>query len=245
MSGGVLSKTARSASADMSVGGALIGQPYGVIRVATPPGVFRPRSDAWLLADVMRRSGLARGARVLDVFTGSGVLALAAARDGARAVTAVDVSRRAVAAARLNARLNGVALRALRGDLLAPVAEERFDLIVANPPYVPGDGLPSRGPARAWEGGGDGRALVDRLCADAARHLESGGTLLFVQSSLTGEQATFHALVRSGLSAQVVARERGPLGPLLAARAAELERRGLLSAGERHEELLVFRADRD
>ena len=139
------------------------------VRIATLPGVFRPRSDAVLLANVVRARELARDAKVLDVFAGSGVLAVATALEGAREVTAVDLSRRAVLTARLNARRNGVHLRALRGDLFAPVAGERFDLIVANPPYLPGgEQLPRRGPARAWEGGRDGRALVNRLC-DVAR----------------------------------------------------------------------------
>ena len=58
--------------------------------------------------------------------------------------------------------LNGVKVRALRGDMLAPVDGEQFDLVLANPPYVPGasDHLPpDSGPSRAWEGGRDGREV--------------------------------------------------------------------------------------
>src|SRR5215211_565792 len=137
------------------------------MRLMTLPGVFRPRPDSWMLArrvaDTVRP-----GMSVLDVCTGSGVLAVAAARAGAGAVTAVDVSRRAVATVRINARLNGVRVRALRGDLFAPVAGERFDVIVSNPPYLPSedDQLPRHGPQRAWEGGTDGRLLLDRICAE-------------------------------------------------------------------------------
>jgi release factor glutamine methyltransferase len=214
------------------------------VRIITLPGVLRPPSDCWLLADVMRERRLAHGRTVLDVFTGTGALAVAAALDGARAVSAVDVSRRAVLNARINARLNGVRVRALRGDLFAPVTGERFDLIVANPPYVPSasDELPGRGAARAWEAGTDGRALLDRLCADAADHLAPGGDVLVVHSSLSGEDATLDRLAATGLSTEVVARQRGPLGPLVAARAELLERRGLLAPGQRDEELVVIRA---
>ncbi len=209
------------------------------------PGVLRPPSDCWLLAGELRRLGLARGARVLDVCTGSGALAVVAAREGAREVTAIDVSRRAVLCVRVNARLHGVRVRALRGDLFAPVAGERFDVILANPPYLPGDDtLPSRGAARAWEGGADGRRIVDRLCAAAADHLAPDGTLLVVQSSLTGERPTLAALAAGGLDGTVVARRRGPLGPIVAARAEALQARGLLRPGEREEELLVVRARR-
>jgi SAM-dependent methyltransferase len=94
--------------------------------------------------------GFACRASVLDVFAGSGALALTAALEGAREVTAVDISRRAILNARLNARLNRVRLRALCGDLFAPVVRHRFDLIVANPRYVPSESneLPRRGKSR-------------------------------------------------------------------------------------------------
>jgi release factor glutamine methyltransferase len=212
------------------------------MRLFTLPGVFRPRPDSWMLARALAAEGLAPGARVLDVCTGSGVLAITAARCGAHA-TAVDISRRAVLCARINARLNGVRVRALRGDLLAAVQDERFDAIVSNPPYLPGDGdLPERGAQRAWEGGLDGRALLDRLCAQAPRHLAPGGVLLVVHSSLCGTDSTLAMLRDRGLHAEVILRHQGSLGPLLRARAAELEARDVLAPGQREEEVVVVRA---
>ncbi len=194
----------------------------------------------------MRTGGLASHAAVLDVFTGSGALAVAAALKGAACVTAVDVSRRAVLNAWLNARLNGVRVRSLRGDLFTPVGSHRYDLILANPPYLPSpdDQLPGRGAARAWDGGVDGRLLLDRLCEQATDHLTAGGSVLIVHSSLTGEQATVRKLRDSGLEVEVVARRRGPLGPIASARAELLEQRGLLQPGVREEELLVIRGRR-
>jgi release factor glutamine methyltransferase len=212
------------------------------MRIARLPGVFRPRSDSWLLAERMAEE-VRPGWSVADVCAGSGVLAVAAALHGAGEVTAIDLSRRAVWTARLNALLNGVRVRALRGDLLAPVAGRRFDLIVSNPPYLPGPGEPRpRRRARAWEGGPDGRVLLDRLCDQAPAHLRPGGKLLLVHSSLCDEGATIERLRNGGLEAEVVVRRRGPLGPLLAARAPELEAHGLLAPGSREEELLVVRA---
>ena len=215
------------------------------MRIVVPPGVFRPRSDTWLLADLIRADERIRGSTVLDVCTGSGALAVAAAQGGAREVTAVDVSRRAVLAAWLNARLNGVRVRALRGDLFAPVKNRAFDAIVSNPPYLPasGDALPRSGPARAWDAGRDGRALLDRIVAGVPSLLRPGGLVLLIQSSLTGVDATLERLRAAGLEeTEVVARRRGPLGPLLAGRAEELEARGLLRPGEREEELVAIRA---
>jgi release factor glutamine methyltransferase len=216
------------------------------MRLLVLPGVLRPLSDGRLLASRMRDERLARGAGVLDMFTGSGALAVAAAQDGAAAVTASDLSRRAALNARINAALNRVDVEVVRGDLFAPLAGRRFDLVLANPPYVPSaePELPSRGAALAWEGGLGGRAVIDRFCAQVGTHLLPGGSALIVQSSLTGEEQTVARLKAGGLSARVLARERGPLGPVVSERAAELERQGMLEPGAREEELLVIQGSR-
>src|SRR3954447_14944074 len=212
------------------------------MRLMTLPGVFRPRPDSWMLARQLC-ARLPAQARVLDLCTGRGLLAVAAARHRAAEATAVDVSRRAVLTARINARLNGVRVRGLRGDLFAPVAAERFDAIVSNPPYLPvaDDTLPDRGPARAWDAGTDGLILLDRICAQAAGHLEPGGFVLVVHSSIIGVEPTVRALEATGLRADVVERRRGALGPLLTSRAELLEARGLLAPGEREEEIVIVR----
>jgi release factor glutamine methyltransferase len=186
-----------------------------------------------------------RAASVLELCTGSGAVALEAARAGAT-VTAVDVSRRSVATVRLNARVRGLRVRALRGSLFEPVRGERFDLIATNPPYVPAaaDTLPTRGRSRAWDAGRDGRALIDPICDRAAGHLVPGGSILIIQSSLCGTEETVERLSRSGLEADVPVRSRGPLGPLMRARVEQLEASGTLASGEREEELVIVRGRR-
>jgi release factor glutamine methyltransferase len=217
------------------------------IRLVVAPGVFRPRSDSWMLTESLGEAPLGAGAEVLDLCTGSGVAAIAAARLGARA-TAVDVSRRSVLTVRVNAVLNGVArrVRAVRGDLFDAVPGRSFDAIVSNPPYVPsGAGpLPSRGPARAWAAGPDGRVVLDRICAEAPARLRRGGTLLLVHSSLCDTEATLERLVAAGLEARVAQRRRGPLGPLMLAQVDDLERRGALRPGERDEDVVVIEGKR-
>jgi release factor glutamine methyltransferase len=217
------------------------------MRLLTPPGVFRPRSDSRLLARVAgARIRNASVRSVLDPFTGSGILAIAAALAGAPRVTAVDISRRAVACTWANARLNRVHVQAVRGDLFEPVDGERFDLIIANPPYVPGELSPSaaRNAARAWEGGPDGRELIDRLCSQAPGYLSPDGELLLVHSSVCGRTQTEEALRAEGFAVEILQAQRGPLGPLLAARAQALRRNGLLpcASEKAEEELLVFAA---
>lgn len=199
------------------------------MRLLPVPGVFRPISDSWLLAQVVRDEVRARThhPRVLDICTGSGVVGVTAARAGAD-VTAVDVSCRAVTAAWLNARLNRVRLKSRRGNLLEPVAGQRFDVIASNPPYVPSDTESPRGLERAWAAGPDGRVLLDRLIQEAPARLEPGGALLLVHSELIGAEETLERLQQAGLEADVAARERGPLGPLMRERMRGVEEEDVL-----------------
>jgi release factor glutamine methyltransferase len=123
------------------------------------------------------------------------------------------------------------------------VAGAGFDLIVANPPYVPADDdrLPERGPERAWDAGRDGRAVLDRICREAPAHLRPGGVLLVIHSEICDADATLAAFAAGGLEADVAERHHGALGRLMAQRAEALEARGLLAAGRREEDVLVLR----
>ncbi|MEU6369829.1 HemK2/MTQ2 family protein methyltransferase [Streptomyces sp. NPDC046931] len=209
------------------------------------PGVYAPQDDTALLAEALHEEAPSPGARVLDVGTGSGALALAAARRGAE-VTAVDVSRRAVWTARLNAWLTRLPVRIRRGNLLGPVHDRTYDLILANPPYVPAPHA-RRGPrsrSRAWDAGHDGRLLLDRICRDAPPLLHSGGVLLLVQSALSDTGRSLQLLREAGLKAAVVRRRWIAFGPVLRSREEWLRRRGLLAASDEMEELVVIRAER-
>ncbi|PWJ53331.1 Methyltransferase small domain-containing protein [Quadrisphaera granulorum] len=113
--------------------------------------------------------------RVLDIGTGSGVQALHATRH-ARAVTATDTSARALGFAAFNAALAGVELDLRRGSLLEPVAEERFDQVVSNPPFVV---TPRAAGVPGWEyrdGGLVGDAVVEQLVTGLGAVLAPGGS---------------------------------------------------------------------
>lgn len=211
------------------------------MRLAVLPGVFRPRPDSRMLAAAVAE--LVRpGDRVLDLCTGSGLLAVTAALAGARA-TAVDVSRRAIATARLNGRLNGVRVDARRGSLFEPVAGERFNLIVSNPPYIPAEpGARTTRRARAWDAGPDGRTLLDPLCAAAPAHLRADGALLLVHSQLAGIEATQQACARAGLACSVLCDQYGPLGATGRARIDHLVARGVIGGVHEPERTAVLLA---
>ncbi|MCX4546816.1 HemK2/MTQ2 family protein methyltransferase [Streptomyces sp. NBC_01565] len=214
--------------------------PAGLIAL---PGVYRPQADTRLLAGALDHEDLGPRTDVLEIGTGTGALALNAAVRGAR-VTAVDVSWPAVVTARLNALRRRVPLRVLHGDFAARAARRRFDLVVANPPYVPAPQarLPSHGPERAWDAGLDGRTVIDRICSAAPALLSPGGILLMVHSAMCGAEETIARLTRVQLVAEVTATASIPWGPVLRSRRAWLERRALAAHAEQWEELVIIRA---
>ncbi|MFJ9642227.1 HemK2/MTQ2 family protein methyltransferase [Streptomyces sp. NPDC004244] len=212
-------------------------------RLFAPPGVYRPQADTRLLAAALDQEELGPGTTVMEVGTGTGALALRAAGRGAR-VTAVDVSWPAVFTAYANALLRRLPVRVLHGDFAARTHGRRFDLVLANPPYVPSPdpGPPVRGAARAWDAGPTGRLVIDRICSWAPAVLRPGGVLLIVQSAMCGPPATVRLLEGAGLRAGVLLRAAVPWGPVLRSRRAWLEDRGLAYSGEEWEELVVIRA---
>lgn len=149
------------------------------------PGVLIPRQDTEILCEEAL-SRMKPGARVLDVGTGSGALAVSLARLGRDAqVTAVDVSDAALAIARDTARRLGAQVRFVKSDCFAALAGERFDLIVSNPPYISREEMETlmpevqREPELALAGGEDGLDFYRRIAREAPAHLLPGGCLLF------------------------------------------------------------------
>lgn len=112
------------------------------------PGVFHPGFFGSSLALLQYLEGRKlRGKKVLDVGCGSGLLGLAAARQGAQ-VTAVDISPSAVANTRRNAVRNGLVMKVVASDLFQALEAETYDLILVNPPFF--EGSPSHEAGYAW-----------------------------------------------------------------------------------------------
>jgi release factor glutamine methyltransferase len=155
------------------------GRPFRV-----DPRVLVPRPETELLVEVAL-AALPEGGRALDLCTGSGCIAasLALGRPGAR-VVATDVSEDALTLARENAAALGAVVEFATGDLWAAVHEgDRFDVIVANPPYIPANELAGlsrevrREPCIALDGGEDGLAVLRRIVEAAPARLHPGGML--------------------------------------------------------------------
>ena len=143
--------------------------------------IYPAREDTFLLLPFARAS---KGEKVADVGTGNGLLALTAARTGAR-VVATDLNRHALAVLRARAIAEGTALETVRTDLLAGL--ERFDRILANPPYLPtrpDSREPEPGDRLALDGGPDGLRVTRRLFETLDQHLTPTGRAFLLTSTL-------------------------------------------------------------
>jgi len=144
--------------------------------------VLIPRFDTEVLVEATILK-LKNGARVLDMCTGSGCIAVIHAKHGFN-VTAADISHKALKVARKNALLNDVNIHFVRSDLFNAI-EGVFDAIVCNPPYVKTneiglqDASTLHEPRIALDGGTDGLDFYRRIASSAHRYLHDGGLLAF------------------------------------------------------------------
>jgi release factor glutamine methyltransferase len=175
---------------------------HGGLVLQVPDSVYQPSDDSFMLADAAK--GL-RG-EVLEIGCGSGIVSLVAAKT-AKNVLGIDVNPDAVACAKANAEKNGIRnAEFARGDLFSSTGSRRFDAILFNPPYLPTDESEHiRGRLnQAFDGGKDGRAVLDRFLAQFGSHLKQDGVLLLVQSSLNDLEKTRSKLESSGYTVAAV-----------------------------------------
>jgi release factor glutamine methyltransferase len=158
------------------------------------PAVLVPRPETELLVELVLARVILPVARVADLGTGSGAIAIALAHERpAWKIIGTDVSDAALAIARRNgARLAGDRVEWLRGDWFAPLGARSFDALVSNPPYVAAndaalsdDGVRHE-PRGALTPGGDGLGALSTLIYGAPTHLQPGGWLLLEHGAAQG-----------------------------------------------------------
>lgn len=156
-------------------------------RILVLPTVFNPRAlrTGRFFASELTATALARVDSVLDMGTGSGICAVACAEHVHR-VLAIDINPAAVRSARINVLINDVEARVevREGDLFDRVGDERFDLVLFNPPFI--RAVPRDPRDRAWRGAD----VVDRFARALRDHLRPGGCALVLLSTF-GDAATF------------------------------------------------------
>ena len=165
---------------------------------AGPDAVMTPGPTT---ADLIALIPTPVGGSVLDIGTGPGTLALVAARRGATRVVATDISERAIALTRFNAAFNEIPLEVRLGDLYAPVSTERFDWIMAQPPYVT---HPADEPGVTFlHGGAMGDELAMAVLEGVDAHLRKRGVAMVLFDSPVRPDASLEARVRGAVGPNV------------------------------------------
>ncbi|WAC53951.1 HemK2/MTQ2 family protein methyltransferase [Gordonia sp. SL306] len=232
---------------DRRTHGILSALPGPVPQIAEHPEVYRPSVDSALLCLGLAEEFRVRPSRsssATELCAGAGLASLYATR-WASTVIAVDRNPAAIAVMRSNARVNGVALDLRCADANDLDRSFAADVVFANPPYVPTSPDATRSAlGYACNGGELGRDVIDSIIERAPILVRPGGTLLLVQSTISGAEQTMAALSALGFQVSVSHTRTIPFGPVMLGRAVWMEERGLIAPGQRWEQLVVIRARR-
>lgn len=176
------------------------------IRIRTEDDVYEPAADTELLVNSLR---LREGDRVLEIGTGSGLVAIHCAKHGAK-VIATDVCQEALDLSRENAKGNSVELDLREGDMFEPVADQRFDVVIFNPPYLPTgpEDLTHSQLDKALDGGPDGTDVAVSFLQQLRPHLADDGRAYLVVSSLQDWKRIDGELHLQGLAARKLGSEK-------------------------------------
>ncbi len=174
--------------------------------INTDDNVYVPAEDSYLLADNLE---IKKGQSVLEIGTGSGIVAMYASRltDD---ITVTDINFDACELAQKNFAENGIEnIEILWGNLFEVVENRKFDVILFNTPYLPteDDEVLDNTINYAFDGGLNGRKVIDLFLNEVGNHLNDGGIVQMIQSSLSGNDETLAKLDELGFIAEIAASE--------------------------------------
>ncbi len=177
---------------------------YKGMVIYTHEDVYEPAEDTFLFAENLE---LQRRDEVLEIGTGTGLIAIYAAKNTSN-VIATDINKNAIKCALKNAITNHTYNVELReGNLFEPVQDKKFDLVLFNTPY-----LPTEEEERlegnintAFDGGLDGREIIDTFIDSVKDYLKKGGRVQMVQSTLSDNEKTLKRLRELGFNADITA----------------------------------------
>ena len=179
----------------------------GKFEIETDDLVYIPSDDTFLLAENLE---IKKGQSVLEIGTGSGLVSMYASllTDD---VTATDINYNALELAEKNFKLNNINTIKLEfGDLFEPVKDKKFDVILFNTPYLPTDSedIINDDLNYAFDGGLDGRKVIDRFINEVSNHLNDKGIVQIIQSSLSDNNRTLDMFDRNGFIAEIAESEK-------------------------------------
>ncbi|MBT3940825.1 methyltransferase [Candidatus Woesearchaeota archaeon] len=164
--------------------------------------VYEPMEDSHMMQREIEIR--AKGKKVLDIGTGSGIQAITAALAGAKEVWAADVNPIAVRCAQSNAEANNCDINFVESDLFTYVPKKKFDLIVFNPPYLPSDGIHED---LRWSGGLEGIEVILDFLSQVKPFLARDGAILFIYSSYANPDRLAKMMKRFGFKLEVVSQK--------------------------------------
>lgn len=174
--------------------------------INTHDNVYVPAEDSYLLADNLE---IKSNQSVLEIGTGSGIVAMYASRLTDN-ITVTDINFDACELARKNFETNNIEnIEILFGNLFEPVENRKFDVILFNTPYLPteeGEVIDDT-INYAFDGGLNGRKVIDVFLNEVGNHLNDGGIVQMIQSSLSGNEETLDKFDELGFIAEIKATE--------------------------------------
>lgn len=175
-------------------------------KIETSETVYMPAEDSYLLADNLI---IEPGDSVLEIGTGTGIVAMYASKI-TDDITVTDINFDAVELADYNFRQNNIEnIEVLFGNLFEPVKNRKFDVILFNTPYLPtenGDVIDDN-LNYAFDGGLNGRKVIDKFLDEVKDHLNDGGKVQIIQSSLSNNDETLRRLDELGFISEIAASE--------------------------------------
>ena len=179
----------------------------GKFEIETDELVYIPSDDTFLLAENLE---IKEGMSVLEIGTGSGLVSMYASllTDD---VTATDINYNALELAEKNFKLNNIDTVKLEfGDMFEPVKDKKFDIILFNTPYLPtdSDDVIDDDLNYAFDGGLNGRKVIDRFINEVSNHLNDKGIVQMIQSSLSDNDRTLDMFDRNGFVAEIAESEK-------------------------------------
>lgn len=177
-----------------------------MFKLKTSPNVYEPAEDSYLLAENLL---INPKDEVLEIGTGSGIVAMYASKLSNK-ITVTDINLDALQLASENFKLNNIDnIEILAGNLFEPVKNKKFDVILFNTPYLPtdNDDIIEGDLNYAFDGGLSGRDIIDLFLNEVKNHLNDGGKVQLIQSSLSGTEETLNKLDDLGFVCEIAKSE--------------------------------------
>lgn len=174
--------------------------------IDTAETVYTPAEDSYMLAENLL---INKGQSVLEIGTGSGIVAMYASKLTDN-VTATDINYNAIELAEKNFKANNIEnIELIFGNLFEPVKDRKFDVILFNTPYLPteNDEILNDDLNYAFDGGLDGRKVIDIFLNEVKNHLNDGGIVQLIQSSLSDNDKTLDILDKQGFVSEIAVSE--------------------------------------